>query len=200
MPLSRNYSILVIGSVLLMLFLAIGGLFIIRSADHSRAPLPVLGTIPEFNALKQDGKLFNHHELLGKLTVVDFMFTSCRDACPIMSSNMADLYQRFKGDEAVQFVSISVDPARDSLSVLQKYATGFGVDNDQWVFLSLPIDEVIKLSETGFMLSASDLPEGHSSKFVLLDKEARIRAYYDGLDTASLMKLITDINRLSKTS
>jgi protein SCO1 len=200
MSLSRNYSILVIGSVVLMLFLAIGGLFIIRSAEHSRAPLPVLGMTPEFNALKQDGKLFSHHELLGKLTVVDFIFTGCRDACPIMSTNMADLYQQYKGNQEVQFVSISVDPARDSLSVLQKYADSFGVDNDQWVFLRLPIDEVIKLSETGFMISASDLPEGHSSKFVLLDKEARIRAYYDGLDAASLKKLITDINQLSKTS
>jgi protein SCO1/2 len=175
-------------------------LLIIAAADRSTSELPVLGQVPQFEFVRQDGSEFGLKEMLGKVNVVDFFFTSCQDICPAMSSNMARLYRKFEGSYKVGFVSISVDPERDSLDVLKRYAASFGVNDDRWVFLHQPVEDVARLSEKGFMLSALDLPYGHSSKFVLVDDKGRIRGYYDGDRTAGMDKLSKDIANLVRAS
>ncbi len=200
MQYSRRLPLIVIGSVLAMLFLGLVGLLVIRRAETSQHALPVLGEVPEFNSIKQDGSPFGLSELKGHLSVVDFIFTTCPGVCPVMGANMVGLYRQFEGVEALQFVSISVDPARDSLSVLREYAEGFGVNDDRWVFLWMPVEDVVRLSEDGFALAADDLPMGHSSRFVLVDREGKIRGYYDGTDEDSVKKLAEDIVRLSKSA
>ena len=115
-----------------------------------------------------------------------------------MSANMARLYHRFESSGKIQFVSITVDPARDSLSVLRQYAQSFGVNDNRWVFLWQSKDEVARLSEKGFMLSAIDLPEGHSSKFILVDDKGQIRGYYEGNEMAGISQLSRDIAELAR--
>jgi protein SCO1/2 len=180
--------------------LGLGGLLIIGMAERSRSGLPLLGQVPEFEFIKQDGSPFGLKNMKGKISIVDFIFTSCQTICPPMSGNMQTLYNQFEGADQVQFVSITVDPERDSLSVLQEYARDFGVNDDRWVFLWQPIEKVVWLSERGFMISARDLPMGHSSRFVLVDPEGLIRGYYDGVDDESMKKLVEDIRRLAKES
>jgi protein SCO1/2 len=179
--------------VLVSFVLGVAALIVITTAEKSHADLPMLGQIPNFEFIKQDGSPFGLRNMAGKINVVDFMFTSCREACPIMSSNMAKLYQQFDATGKVQFVSISVDPGRDSLSVLQAYANAFGVNDDHWVFLRQPVDDVVKLSEKGFMLTAQNLPENHSTKFALVDDKGQIRGYYDGQNDTDMKLLARDI-------
>jgi protein SCO1 len=194
----NRFPMMLIIGVLISFILGLGALLVIATADSSRTGLPILGRVPEFEFVKQNGAPFGLRDMAGKVNVVDFIFTSCREACPAMSSNMSRLYGQFEGTPKVQFVSISVDPAHDSLTILQDYAAGLGVSDDRWVFLWQPIDEVAKLSEKGFMLNSQNLPEGHSSKFALVDDRGAIRGYYDGLSDSDLKRLGNDITLLIK--
>jgi protein SCO1/2 len=116
-----------------------------------------------------------------------------------MTSKMEELYHHYDNAEQVQFVSISVDPARDTLQALQAYAARHNVDDDRWNFLRAPIDEVRTLSVEGFMLGG-DFPMGHSTKFVLIDPQGEIRGYYRSMEDASLNALKTHIEALARQS
>lgn len=164
--------------------------------DRPHHSFPVLGEVPSFTMIDQDGRPFGRDMMLGRISVVDFIFTSCPGACPIMGNNMIRIYRAFKGAGVVRCVSISVDPERDTLAALRSYAQGWGVDDDGWVFLSAPIDSVAWLCEKGFLMPAEDLPGGHTTRFTLVDPKGRIRGYYDGLDSAAVARMELDIRQL----
>ncbi len=195
----NKFPILVIIGIAVSFVLGATALLVIVTAERSSSELPVLGNVPQFQFVKQDGSSFGLNEMQGKINIVDFIFTSCRDVCPAMSANMARLYHRFESFGKIQFVSITVDPSRDSLSVLRQYAQSFGVNDNRWVFLWHPLDDVASLSEKGFMISALDLPEAHSSKFILVDDKGQIRGYYDGNDLAGINQLSGDIAELARS-
>lgn len=190
------FRILVLLAVIVVL--AGGAYFVIKQAETSVSDLPVLGQLPDFEFTAQSGEMFGRKEMRGKVNIVDFIFTRCKGPCPIMSGFMSELYQLYRGTDAVQFVSITVDPSYDSLRVLQAYAESNGVNDERWVFLWAPMDSVVNLSEQGFMLAADDLPGSHTTKWVLVDKDADIRGYYSGTDEASIEVLKTHVARLVK--
>ena len=195
----RKFPVMIPVLIVLALILGLGSLLVIRAAKNSRATLQVLGQVPQFSAIKQNGDSFSLENLKGKISIVDFIFTNCQGICPPMSANMARLYNAFEKADNIQFISISVDPARDTLTALQQYASSFEVDDDRWVFLWMPVEDVVSLSENGFKLAADDLPTGHSSRFILVDSAGQIRGYYDGTDDVSIDKLADDIGVLAKT-
>ncbi len=164
--------------------------------NRTKNGLQEFGTVPVFSLTERSGKQFTREDLIEKISVVDFIFTSCPGACPVMSAAMAGLYRDFARQPRVQFVSISVDPDTDTLPVLTRYAGEYGVTDDRWVFLRGPIEEVKTLSERGFMLAAGNLPMGHSTKFVLVDGRGIIRGYYDSHDDDSIQTLKNDIGIL----
>ncbi|HEY2349378.1 MAG TPA: SCO family protein, partial [Puia sp.] len=98
----------------------------------------------------------------------------------------------------VQFLSFSVDPERDSVSVLKAYADKFGINPDVWWLLTGPKKEIYDFSINELKLGLAD-GEGvdsnfiHTQKLVLLDKEHVVRGYYNGLDSVDLNKLAKDI-------
>ncbi|MBD3169903.1 MAG: SCO family protein [candidate division Zixibacteria bacterium] len=182
-----------------ILIFAVAAYIVIQRAEKSRSDLPVYGTVPEFQFTSQHGEPFGTGDLMGKINIMDFFFTSCRGPCPVMHTNMSDLYELFKGHEQIQFVSISVDPENDTPEVLAGYARDFKVNDGRWVFLHAPIDSVVWLSENGFSLAADNLPNMHSTKFVLVDENAQIRGYYSGTDEASINIMITHIREMVKS-
>ena len=181
----RGTGIFIAIGAVLLLVVAIP-LLVVDKVQKSRPDLPALGEVPPFELTERSGEPFGRKDLDGRINVVDFIFTNCKGACPVMSTFMSDLYETFDTVEAIRFVSISVDPDRDSLAVLGRYADDFGVDDDRWVFLRGPIDSVVTLCEEGFMMAAEGLPMGHSTRFVLVDRTGQIRGYYDGMDAASM--------------
>ncbi len=187
-------SLLILMSVIL---LGAGATWVIQKANSSH-DLPVIKDVPSFLFKTQDGESFSENELKGKITVLDFMFTTCAGPCPIMTNNMAHLYQDYTNVEEVQFVSITVDPTVDNEEILKQYANANGVDDDRWQFLTSDIDAIKDLKKNGFMLYADELPRGHAIKFVLIDSKGRIRKYYDGTDKASIAVLRNDLNNLVK--
>ncbi len=147
-----------------------------------------------------------HKNTKGKVIVADFFFTRCPSICPYLTANMKRLQDalaakdRFKelNPAFVQFISFSVDPDRDSVSVLKKYADKFGVDPDLWWLLTGPKKEIYDFALNELKMGLVD-GEGvdsnfiHTQKMVLLDKYHVVRGYYNGLDSVDLAKLANDI-------
>lgn len=188
-------KILMVGFSLIVLMIVIG-YNVIEKAQNSVADLPFLGEVPQFSFVSQANQPYGLENLKGKISVVDFMFTRCLGPCPVMSGNMAKLYQATATHPDVQYVSISVDPEFDSISVLAEYASSFNVNDNRWTFLRGEMDSVKSLCEGGFMLAADELPGNHSTKFILVDQSGFIRGYYDGMSEASMTILKTDIRQL----
>jgi protein SCO1 len=156
-------------------------------ACRPEEPLPELFPVPNTQLVDENGRAVSLDQMKGSVTVYDFIFTSCSGICPIMSKNMQMLTQKVPKDAQVRFVSISVDPARDTPEALRAYAKRFRRDDDRWIFLTGDRDAIVKLSVEGFKLAAGDpMPGGepllHSSKFAVADRKGVIREYYGGTD------------------
>lgn len=190
---SKPFPTTIVWLAILAIILLFAGLFMMKQMAMNKSQLPKLGQLPDFNFVESTGRPFGLNELKGKINVVDFIFTSCPMICPVMSGKMAQLYRDFADKPQVRFVSITVDPETDTLPVLQAYAKSHGVTDNRWVFLRGPIEDIVSLSEKGFMLAADRLPGGHSTRFILVDDQGGIRGYYDSYDDLSLAKLREDI-------
>jgi len=168
-----------ITTIILGICLVLVALYHLRTFQK---PLPKLGAVPPFEFTERSGTTFGDEQLKGKVSVVNFIFTNCEGPCPMMSSKMALLRNEFQNEGRVQFVSISVDPERDTLEALKAYAGRYQADDGRWFFLRGPPGGVSQLLLSGFKLSSEELPVMHTTRFVLVDREGEIRGYYDPLD------------------
>ena len=155
-------------------------------ACHQAPELPKLFAVPNARLVDDRGRPMPLDKMKGYVTVYDFIFTNCAGTCPMMTSNMRRLTAKIEKDAPVRFVSISIDPLRDSPAVLHEYAKRVRND-DRWIFLTGDRAEIVKLSVEGFKLAAGDPAPGgdpllHSSKFAVADKNGVIREYYGGTD------------------
>jgi protein SCO1/2 len=166
--------------------------------------------IPDITLVNQLGDTVGLYDIQNKVTIVDFFFTRCPNICPDMTRNMSRLQQSFShynegrrviDSSIVRFVSFSIDPERDSVPVLKKYADQYSVNPDNWWMLTGPkkaiYDFAINEMKLGVVDGESiDTSFFHSQKFVLLDKNFVVRGYYNGLDTLELAKLAEDVGLL----
>lgn len=195
---NRTFPLALLFGIGFAFVLALFAAFVIQMAKTSRADLPVIATVPEFTLTERSGEPVSHTDLPGTLWVVDFIFTNCQGACPVMTREMSELYELYSNSEKIRFLSISVDPERDTLEVLRNYAQSHGVTDDRWLFTRGPIEDVVRISEQGFLLPAENLPMGHSTKFVLVDENSYIRGYYDALNKAEVELMKTHIRELAR--
>jgi protein SCO1/2 len=167
----------------------------------------VLGTVPDFTLTERSGQPFGLDNLRGQVWVADFIFTNCAGTCPIMTTAMTEIQKMAVAEklENVKLVSITVDPERDSLAVLQRFAEGYGALADRWYFLTGDGGAIQQLANKGFLLSAAasggasaEEPIIHSNRFVLVDRQGRIRGYYDGTDEESVKQLLQDLKKLNR--
>ena len=183
--------------------------------------LKVFGTVPPFSLIEQSGMPVTRDDLMGKVWIASFIYTHCPDTCPLQTANMARVQRDLKDVKALRLVSITVDPERDTAPVLKEYADRYEADPNRWLFLTGEKDAIYRLAQEGFRLSVVD-PEQrverrlfapppvfahhgesekrfiHSSRFVLVDREARIRGYYPGTDEEALQRLRRDVRILSE--
>ena len=163
-------------------------------------PLPVIGSIPEFEFIDSEGQSVNLNTLKGKVWVADFIFTTCTMACPIMTDNMNTIHKKYKKNDDLRLVSISVYPEYDTPEVLKEYASQYNANTDKWHFLTGKETTVKNVIENGFKIGDYEDIIFHSEKFALVDKNGMIRSYYNGMKTEDMDKLKKDINRLLKQS
>jgi protein SCO1/2 len=167
--------------------------------------LAALGIVPDFTLTKQDKTPLSLKDMKGKIWVADMIFTNCEGTCPMLTSAMASLQQSLiKKNTGVQLVSISVDPNNDTPEILSDYAKQFHADLRSWSFLTGPVSTIYTLAKDGFKLTLDSAnadtkePIVHSERFVLIDKQGVIRAYYDATQDDTNQKVLTDIGDLMR--
>ena len=184
--------------------------------------------VPDFLFTNQSGQkvswknIFyqkNDSTIEGKIVVVDFFFTHCPAICPVMTQNMKLLRDNIKSNDEggnreadfVQFLSVSVDPQRDSVQELKKWADRFQINPQNWWLLTGNKKEIYDWARNGLQLGVVDGEHVdtnfmHPQLFMLLDKDRVIRArkdkngnvkMYNGLDSTDLRNLANDIVLLS---
>jgi protein SCO1 len=158
------------------------------TACQPNPDLPKLFPVPNARLIDETGRPVQLDQMKGHVTVYNFIFTTCTGICPIMTNNMRAITPMIDDDAPVRFVSITVDPTRDTPAVLAAYAKR-NRNDPRWTFLTGDRQAIIDLSVKGFKLAAGDpMPGGeallHSGKFVVADQEGVIRGYYEGSDAA----------------
>jgi protein SCO1/2 len=192
----------------LWIVLALSGLVGAAAAVRSRlseaALPPVLGTLPAYTLVDSAGRELGPARFAGRPFVADFIFTRCAGVCPAMTARLARLRRELPAE--VRVVSFTVDPAHDTPEALRDYARAHGAGDD-WVFATGSREALHALATRGFKLAAYEVPpeerqdggDGpflHSSKFVLVDGEGRVRGYYDSADEAAVATLQREAHAL----
>ena len=158
-------------------------------------------TIPKYELYNQDSVLTTNKDLKGKIHVMAFFFTSCPGTCPVITGNLLALHQKFKDNENVHIVSVSIDPNNDTFARLKEYANGYGIDTKSWSFLRGDEAYTHDFMEQRLYQSVvkdKNVPGGfdHSSNVLLVDKEGRLRSFYEGTDKSQIDVLIKDVASL----
>jgi len=173
-------------------------------------------SISNFSLTNQNGELINQEFYQNKIYIADFFFTTCPDICPKMTENMGYdicpkmtenmgyLQNELKNQTDVLLVSFSVTPNIDSVSVLRAYADLKGVDDSKWNLFTGSKKDIYELARKSFLVAKNDGDGGkydmiHTENFVLIDKENRIRGFYDGTNEVEMNKLLKDVKILQNS-
>jgi protein SCO1/2 len=124
-------------------------------AENAPRPLEVYFEVPRFSLIDQNRQRITREDLLGRVWVANFIFTSCRATCPQQTATMARLLADLQGEPGIRLVSITVDPDHDTPEVLTRYAERFHADAHRWLFLTGEEEAIHTLAQEGFRLSAT---------------------------------------------
>ena len=160
--------------------------------------------IKNFVFTNQDSLPFGSDNLNGKIHVANFMFTSCTNICPIMTTNMTEVEKVFANNQNIHLVSFTVTPWIDNPGLLKRYKKEFTMNSSNWNFLTGNKSDIYRLArksyfaeeEIGFTKDSTDFL--HTEHFLLVDKTMRIRGIYNGTLRLEMEQLIKDIHFLNK--
>lgn len=175
-------------------------LALMRRVGDEEETLPVLGELIEFQLTDQDGEQFSREDMMGKVWVADFIFTTCAGPCPVMSGQFTELQTRFANASDFRLLSISVNPEYDSPAILREYGDRYGADHERWRFLTGKKESIHELAVEGFKVGSIEDPIFHSTRFILLDDKARIRGYYISSELGEMQQLWRDVKLLAQVS
>jgi protein SCO1/2 len=172
-----------------------------KTVDGKSVTDTVYQTIPDFKFISQYGDTVTAKTLGNKIYVADFFFTSCPTICPKMKVQLKRVYEKFKGNPDVMLLSHTIDPAHDSVPVLNEFAQNLGVTGRQWLFVTGDREKIYDIGQNSYMVTAqadASAPGGvvHSGAFILVDKAKHIRGIYDGTTEEGVDKLMGDMDRL----
>jgi protein SCO1/2 len=163
--------------------------------------------IGNFSFFNQDGKVVTQQDVKGKVFVAEYFFTTCGTICPIMNVQMQRVHKVYQGNKNVRILSFTVDPKVDTVAQMKRYAVAHGADVKSWFFLTGTQEKLYELARKSFFVLKPAETENqgdvgsdfiHTNNFVLVDKEMRIRGYYDGTNSKEVDELIGDIALLVK--
>ena len=159
--------------------------------------------ISDFSLTNQNGETITQDYYENKIYIADFFFTTCPTICPIMTENMYQIQEKTI-ENNVLLVSYSVTPEIDSVSQLKKYAIEKGVKDNKWNLLTGDKKQIYDLARKSYLVAKNDGNGGkydmiHTENFVLIDKEKRIRGFYDGTSEEEMNKLLIDVEILKNS-
>ena len=157
--------------------------------------------IMDFKLINQLGDTVTNDDVAGKILVVNFFFARCVTICPKISSNISQVQKYFLEDTTVHFMSHSVTPQMDSVSVLKEYAVNFEANSNRWWLLTGEKEHIYKLARRSYFAVLDEGDGGlqdfiHTENVVLIDPDGRLRGYYDGTSSRDISQLISDIAKL----
>jgi cytochrome oxidase Cu insertion factor (SCO1/SenC/PrrC family) len=190
-------------TLVLIPFVTVGLLLWLRHVEVNalrQRTVSSYGSVPSFELVNQNGQPFGSPQLVGKIWVADFIFTTCPGPCPMISTRMSELQTPLEKTD-VHLVSFTVDPEKDTPGVLRGYAEKLQAQPSRWDFLTGPKSTIYNLSRSGFKLAVSDgsAETGrpvHSTRMILVDRHGDIRGYYDATAADAITKLLADTNHL----
>ena len=160
-------------------------------------------TIADFSLTNQNGKIVTQDDYADIIYIADFFFTTCPTICPIMTKNMAKIQNEIT-DANIKLLSHSVTPIIDSVAQLKKYALEKGVDDTKWNLVTGDKKQIYELARKSYLAVKTDGDGGpfdmiHTENFILIDKEKRIRGFYDGTDPKEVERLLADLEILKNS-
>ena len=160
-------------------------------------------TVQPFSFINQFNDSVTGKTIANKIYVADFFFATCQSICPKMSSQLVHVQDAFKNDKDVLILSHTVNPLHDTVEVLNGYSQSYGAIKNKWHFLTGNKKEIYDMARYSYLVNALEedgSAEGflHSELFILVDKQKRIRGFYDGTDSVAVVKLISDIKLLKQ--
>ncbi len=158
-------------------------------------------TIAPFSMTNQNGETITEKEYDNTIYIADFFFTTCPSICPIMTKNMYTLQEKLVDLPQVKLLSFSVTPKIDSVAQLKRYALKNKVDDTRWNLVTGDKKEIYALARKSYLVVKDDGDGGpydmiHTENFVLVDKQKRIRGFYDGTQTEAMDDIFRDIELL----
>ena len=180
--------------------------FLFKGTDNWKVKMPVLSYVQAFSFTNQDGEAVTDKNLLNKITVVEYFFTTCKGICPKLNTNMKQVYEIYKNESDFQILSHTCNPDTDSVPVLKHYADSLQVDTKKWIFLTGRKDSLYQMARGSYLL---DDPKNnvekiedqfiHTQFFALVDRQGKVRGkIYDGLKVLEVEQLKQDISKLLK--
>lgn len=160
--------------------------------------------IADFSLVNQNGDTITQEDYRDKIYVADFFFTTCQSICPIMTKNMYRVQKEFMTDNEVMLLSHSVIPEIDTVAQLKRYAEEKKVNSTKWNLVTGDKKQIYELARKSYLAVKEDGDGGpfdmiHTENFMLIDRERRIRGFYDGTVEADIDQLIQDIEDLKKS-
>ena len=160
--------------------------------------------IKDFSMKNQNGETITQEFYNDKIYVADFFFTTCPTICPIMTENMGYIQEKIKNDSDVLLLSFSVTPEIDTVEQLKKYSLEKNVIDSKWNLVTGNKKDIYNLARTSYLVAKTNGDGGkydmiHTENFVLVDKEKRIRGFYDGTNSKEMDQLLNDIKILKNS-
>lgn len=153
--------------------------------------------LPDFTFTERDGRTVSKKDLLGKPWIAGFIFTRCAGPCPLVTGAMKQIEKDCK-DADFRLVTFTVDPARDTLEVLNQYANGYEAPKERWLFLTGEQRPIYELIRDGFKLpveetTGPDRKPGfeiiHSTAVVLVNADAVCVAKFNATKDDEVVRL-----------
>ncbi len=159
--------------------------------------------INDFKLVNQNGDTITQEFYKDKIYIADFFFTTCLTICPIMTDHMLQIQEQIKQDPEVLLLSHTVIPKVDTVAQLKRYALEKGVNAAKWNLVTGDKKEIYDLARKSYLAAKSEGDGGpydmiHTENFVLVDKEKRIRGFYDGTDPEAIEELMADLEILKQ--
>jgi len=172
-----------------------------KLVDESVRNYQLEHSVAEFELYSQDADTIGLKDVEGKIYVADFFFTTCGNICPKMTTQMKILHDFYLADEDIMFVSHTVYPEEDSVKVLRAYADKYQINSNKWLLLTGEKQVIYDLARKSYFAVLTEGDGGerdfiHTENFMLMDKQQRIRGYYDGTLPDDMERLKKDIELL----
>jgi len=171
--------------------------------DESQRNVTKDHKVDDFLFYNQEGKKVTLEDVKDKVYVADFFFTTCPGICPKMKKQMSRVYEEFKNRSDFILLSHTVMPEVDSVEVMAEFAKKQGAVSEKWMFLTGEKKEIYRMARQSYFAVKTKGDGGpddfiHTENFILVDKNLRLRGFYDGTSTEDVDRLIQDIYTLYK--